>query len=275
MRGGPSQDRPALVCRDVLQRVHFFRLRALRAAPSGVLDPLVLLKGTETVDLDGGVVDEDVGRAVVRGDETIALVRVEPLHGALRHVLLLLRRFREPRSCAPGCCDHCPCGLPWRAGRFGTADARGQNFAGAVTRTRTSCNQNYLTTHGYWRVPNRGKCLHRTIPATSAAPSRRSLMQVANAEPGVAAAMRSASRTVSTSISSGSRRIRSPARSSRASCRGPVSGRDIGTPSTRSGSILRRPSSQKPPSSAMPKVASAVWYTTGAAARAISARVTR
>src|ERR1039458_585499 len=48
---------------------------------------------------------------------------------------------------------------------------------------------------------NRGKCLHRTIPATSAAPSRRSLMQVANAEPGVAAAMRSASRTVSTSVS--------------------------------------------------------------------------
>src|SRR5580704_10126193 len=89
-------------CRDVLQRVDFLRLRALGAAPSGVLNPLVLLKSAESVDLDGGVVDEDVGRAVVRGDKTIALVRVEPLHGALRHVLLLLRRFRERTVVSPG-----------------------------------------------------------------------------------------------------------------------------------------------------------------------------
>src|SRR6202012_5705903 len=55
----------------------------------GVLNTLVLGQGAEAVDLDGGVVDEDVGGAVVRGDEAVALVRVEPLHGALRHVLLL------------------------------------------------------------------------------------------------------------------------------------------------------------------------------------------
>jgi hypothetical protein len=49
------------VVRDVLDRVNLFRLRALGAAASGVLDPLVLLEGAEPVHLDGGVVDEDVG----------------------------------------------------------------------------------------------------------------------------------------------------------------------------------------------------------------------
>src|SRR5262249_22177535 len=86
----PSWDRPVCSFRDVLQRVNLFGLRALGTAPRGVLDPLILLEGAEAVHLDGGVVDEDVGRAVVRGDEAVALVRVEPLHGALRHVLLLL-----------------------------------------------------------------------------------------------------------------------------------------------------------------------------------------
>ena len=135
-----------------------------------VLNPLVLLEGAEAVDLDGGVVDEDVGRAIVRGDETIALVRVEPLHGALRHVLLLLRRLREPRSCVPGCCDHCPCRLPCWAGRSGMQNARGQNFAGAVTRTRTSCNQNHLTTHGYKHVPARPEMPHPAAATVCSAP---------------------------------------------------------------------------------------------------------
>src|ERR1700744_1968219 len=129
--------------RHPLDRVDFLRLRALGAAASRVLHPLVLVQGAETVDLNGGVVDEDVGRAVVRGDEAIALVRVEPLHSALRHVLLLLRRFREPRAWLPG--------LP------AAADTRGQNFAGAVTRTRTSRNRVHLTTHSNERDTNRQK----------------------------------------------------------------------------------------------------------------------
>jgi len=99
-------------------------------------------------------------------------------------------------------------------------------------------------------------------------------MQAAKREPGVTAAMRSASAAVSTSVSSGSIRTRSPARSSRASCRAPVSGRDIGTPRIRPGSTSRRPSSQKPPSSARPKVASAVLDTSGSAAAASSPGVT-
>ena len=98
--------------------------------------------------------------------------------------------------------------------------------------------------------------------------------QAAKRDPGVRAATCSASRTVSTSVSWGSIAMRSPACSSRASCLGPVSGWDIGTPRMRSGSTSRRPSSQKPPSSAMPKVASAVLSTRGPAAAASSPGVT-
>ena len=110
--------------------------------------------------------------------------------------------------------------------------------------------------------------------ATATVPWRRPAMQAAKREPGVTAAMRSASLTVSTSVSSGSIRIRSPACSSRASCLSPVSGCDIGTPRMRAGSTSRRPSSQKPPSSAMPKVASAVLDTSGSAAAASRPGVT-
>lgn len=39
-------------------------LRPLGTADSGVLDPLVVLQAGVTVSLDGGVVDEDVRRAV-------------------------------------------------------------------------------------------------------------------------------------------------------------------------------------------------------------------
>src|SRR5215468_11539233 len=69
-----------------LDRLDLLGLRALGAPAGGVLDPLVLLKGAVTVSLDGGVVNEDVVGAVVRGDETVPLVSVEPLHGALSHV---------------------------------------------------------------------------------------------------------------------------------------------------------------------------------------------
>ena len=59
--------------------------------------------------------------------------------------------------------------------------------------------------------------------------------QAAKRDPGVTAATRSASRTVSMSVSSGSIVTRRPACWSRASCFGPVSGCDIGTPRMRSG----------------------------------------
>ena len=47
-------------------------------------------KGVEAAALDGGVVDEDVGGAVVRSDEAEALFGVEPLHSTLCHVYNLI-----------------------------------------------------------------------------------------------------------------------------------------------------------------------------------------
>src|SRR5215469_8946704 len=72
--------------RTWLERSDLLSLRALGALAGGELDPLVFLQAAEAVNLNRGVVHEDVGAAVIRGDETIALVGVEPLHGALRHV---------------------------------------------------------------------------------------------------------------------------------------------------------------------------------------------
>src|ERR1700729_21693 len=78
---------------DQLDRLNLLGLRTLGAAASGELDPLVLLEAAVALCLDGGVVHEDVGGAVVRLEKTKALVGVEPLHGALSHLFLLLTIF--------------------------------------------------------------------------------------------------------------------------------------------------------------------------------------
>src|SRR6478752_10588550 len=64
------------------------------------LHPLTLGEGAEAVHLDRRVMDKDV-RALVSGDEPVALVVVEPLHRARRHA-------RAPLS---------PCGPPATAPR--------------------------------------------------------------------------------------------------------------------------------------------------------------
>jgi len=69
-----------------LERLDLLGLRALWPPAGCVLDPLVFLKAAVTVSLDGGVVNENVIGPVVRGDETVPLVGVEPLHSALSHV---------------------------------------------------------------------------------------------------------------------------------------------------------------------------------------------
>ena len=53
--------------------MHLVSLRALGALAGGELDPLVVLEAAVAAGLDGGVVNEDIGSAVVGGDETIAL----------------------------------------------------------------------------------------------------------------------------------------------------------------------------------------------------------
>ena len=72
--GGPGSDGADLV-----------GLRALGALGDLELDPLGLVERAVALVVDGGVVNEHVGAAAVLGDETEALLSVEPLHGALCH----------------------------------------------------------------------------------------------------------------------------------------------------------------------------------------------
>src|SRR5215469_16691753 len=69
-----------------LERLDLLGLRAFGPLAGGVFDPLVLLQAAVTFGLDGGLVNEDVVGAVVRGDETVPPVGAEPFHSALSHV---------------------------------------------------------------------------------------------------------------------------------------------------------------------------------------------
>jgi len=60
-------------------------LRTLGALGHAVLDLLVFFEAAVSIRLDCGEVDENVRATVIGGDETIALVRVEPLYGPLSH----------------------------------------------------------------------------------------------------------------------------------------------------------------------------------------------
>src|SRR5918992_1355550 len=62
------------------------RLRALLALAGFEANPLALLQRLVPSPGDGRVVDEDVLAAVVGGNEAEALLAVEPLHGAVRHI---------------------------------------------------------------------------------------------------------------------------------------------------------------------------------------------
>src|SRR5690606_9117818 len=77
-----------LTSRAFSDSAHLVGLRPLRALRYLELDPLVLLQRPVAVRLDGREVDEHVLPAAVDGDETESLLSVEPLDGALCHVLL-------------------------------------------------------------------------------------------------------------------------------------------------------------------------------------------
>ena len=66
-------------------RADVLRLRALLALTDLELDALVLLERAVAAALDGLEVHENVRVTAVGGDEAEALLRVEPLDGALRH----------------------------------------------------------------------------------------------------------------------------------------------------------------------------------------------
>src|SRR6476620_6096778 len=76
-------------------------LRPLGALADLELNFLVLLQGAEAAALNFRVVDEHVRRAVLRGDEAEALLRVEPLHSSLWHFLLFLLFISS--GCGPPC----------------------------------------------------------------------------------------------------------------------------------------------------------------------------
>lgn len=59
-------------------------------------DVLSLDELAVTGRFDGGVVREDIGRTVVRLDESVALLRVEPFHGTCGHILCILIQLRPP-----------------------------------------------------------------------------------------------------------------------------------------------------------------------------------
>src|SRR6476660_6889181 len=69
------------------ERADVLRLRTLRALGDVELDLLVLVQRLVAVGLDGRVVHEDVVAAVLLRNEAETLLGVEPLHGALSHVL--------------------------------------------------------------------------------------------------------------------------------------------------------------------------------------------
>ena len=71
-------------------------LRALLALGHLELNPLVLVQAAVAGSLDSGEVGENVGSAVVRGNEPEALVRVKLLHNAGNHDRLLDGRSFPP-----------------------------------------------------------------------------------------------------------------------------------------------------------------------------------
>jgi hypothetical protein len=70
-----------------------YRLGSLGPLLDLELDTLVFLERAKAASLDLGKVDEDILRAIVRGDEAEALITVEPLHSSLCHLLTSLIQF--------------------------------------------------------------------------------------------------------------------------------------------------------------------------------------
>src|SRR5208283_5626921 len=72
---------------------------ALLALLDLVADLLTLVQVADPRPLDGGDMHEDVLRAVIRLDEAVALLGVEPFDGACRH--RITPSYRRPARCEP------------------------------------------------------------------------------------------------------------------------------------------------------------------------------
>jgi hypothetical protein len=70
-------------------------LRAFSALADLELDSLILFEGAEAAALDLRVMNEDVIRTAVGGDEAEAFFAVEPFHSSLCHIKVLLSFFLQ------------------------------------------------------------------------------------------------------------------------------------------------------------------------------------
>src|SRR3954467_14483966 len=84
----PSGPRPARA-QERLDGVDVRRAHALRALLGLVGDLRALGERAEAIRLDGGMVNEQVLAAVIRRDESVALVVAEPLHCSGGHCMYL------------------------------------------------------------------------------------------------------------------------------------------------------------------------------------------
>src|SRR3954453_11342639 len=81
------------------------RLRALLALLDVERDPLALVERAVPAGLDGGVVDEHVRAAAVRGGEAEPLLRVEPLDCSFGHCSLLAEAVHRGPTTSQGLPD--------------------------------------------------------------------------------------------------------------------------------------------------------------------------
>src|ERR1039457_6102864 len=120
-------------------RLDAVSLGTLGALAGGELHPLVVLEAAVTVSLNNGVVNEYVARAVVGGDETIALVGVEPLHCTLGPFVLSPTERLSGSACAnPRCCGR----LYSKAGLWKSAAPAGRTSQALGHDTNFQFNQN-------------------------------------------------------------------------------------------------------------------------------------
>ena len=66
----------------ILQLDDVSRLRTLLALGNLERDALLLFQAPEALGLNGGVMNEDIVPTIVRGNEAVPLLGVEPLDGA-------------------------------------------------------------------------------------------------------------------------------------------------------------------------------------------------
>src|SRR6476659_6458203 len=126
-------DSPARACEDELGRANVYGAGALVARLGLIRHLGAFAKRAKAVADDRALVDEQVLRAVIRGDEAEALLVAEPLHGSTRHVrtpLVYVRRTQRMREATTAsACTVCRAKHP-------TVQGHGSTLSGASSAHR-------------------------------------------------------------------------------------------------------------------------------------------